>query len=280
MPRIERVSAYLRTLKSGSFWYASWREDGERIIRPTGLEHNPRQKDGGMKAAIEIGRSIRDERAAKKAAPAPTFREHAGRFYALEGSYLKRQRDKGKPLNSQWAASLQGMLDKHVLPKWGSTRLDTFNSVDVENWLADLPLSNQTRRHILYGCLRVPLREATRERIIAVNPLQEVEAPVKETRKRDILSMDELRLLFPPDWKALVKVWGHAKYAALFMAMATTGIREGEARALQWRHVLPERMARYRARRERGRHNRSAQEARADRGAARGGDSREDPHSA
>ena len=51
--------------------------------------------------------------------------------------------------------------------------------------------------------------------------------------------MDELRLLFPPDWKALVKVWGHPKYAALFMAMATTGIREGEARALQWRHVLP-----------------------------------------
>ena len=159
MPKIEQVSAYLRTLKAGSFWYASWHEGGERIIRPTGLEHNLRQKDGGRKAAIEIGRTLRDERAAKKAAPAPTFREYAGSFYALDGSYLKRQCDKGKPLNSQWAASLQGMLDKHVLPKWGSTRLDAFNSVDVENWLADLPLSNQTRADTP---VRVPTGAATR----------------------------------------------------------------------------------------------------------------------
>ncbi len=50
---------------------------------------------------------------------------------------------------------------------------------------------------------------------------------------------DELRLLFPPVWKELVTVWGQPKYAALFVTMATTGIREGEARALQWRHVLP-----------------------------------------
>jgi hypothetical protein len=34
-------------------------------------------------------------------------------------------------------------------------------------------------------------------------------------------------------------VWGQPKYAALFMTMATTGIREGKARVLQWQHVLP-----------------------------------------
>jgi integrase len=246
MPKIEQVSAYLRNLEKGRFWYASWHEHGERIVRPTGLEYNARKKDNGRAEAIEIGRKLRDERLAKQAAPAPTFRRYAKDFYALDGAYIKRQKDKGKPLNSKWAASLQGMLDKYVLPKWGETRLDAFNAVEVENWLADLKaegskatLSNQTRRHILYGCLRVPLREATRERVISVNPLQEVEPPVKQTRKRDIFSLDELRVLFPENWKALVAVWGQPKYAALFSTMARTGIREGEARALQWRHVLP-----------------------------------------
>ena len=233
------VSAYTRTLKDGVYWYASWHEDGKRVVRPTGIEENRKRRDGGRAEAVEAGRKLRDERQQQSAAPAPTFTEYAAHFYALDGSYLKRQRDKGKPLNAHWANTLQAMLDTYVLPVWGSTRLDSFNAVGVENWLADLPLSNQTRRHLLYGCLRVPLREAARERIIPVNPLQEVEPPIKQGRKRDIFSLDELRLLFPPDWKKLLEVWGHPKYAAVFITLATTGIREGEARALQWKHVLP-----------------------------------------
>ncbi|MGA2377780.1 MAG: site-specific integrase [Spirochaetia bacterium] len=243
MPHLKAVSAYTRKLKEGVYWYASWHEDGTRVVRPTGVTWNPRRRDGGRAEAIEAGRKLRDEREAGRRKPGegevPTFSKHAGGFYALDGAYLKRQADKGKRLNAHWANSLQAMIDKYVIPRWGETRLDSFNAVEVENWLVDLPLSSQTRRHLLYGCLRVPLREAARERIIALNPLELVEPPVKESRKRDILSMDELRLLFPSTWEALVAVWGQPKYAALFMTMATTGIREGEIRVLQWRHVLP-----------------------------------------
>jgi hypothetical protein len=73
MPKIESVSAYARSLGKGGFWYASWHEHGKRVIRPSGLEYNAKRKDGGKGAAIEIGHSIRDERAQKKDAPAPTF---------------------------------------------------------------------------------------------------------------------------------------------------------------------------------------------------------------
>ena len=243
MPHLKAVSAYTRTLREGRYWYASWHEDGTRVVRPTGVAWNPRRKDGGRAEAIDAGRKMRDEREAARWRPGGgevlTFAKYAGRFYALDGAYMKRQADKGKPLNTHWANALQSMIDKHVIPRWGETRLDSFNAVEVETWLADLALSNMTRRHLLYGCLRAPLREAARERIIAQNPLEHVEPPVKESRKRDIFSMDELRLLFPPVWKELVTVWGQPRYAALFLTMATTGIREGEARALQWRHVLP-----------------------------------------
>ncbi len=243
MPHLKAVSAYSRRLKEGQYWYASWREEGARVVRPTGVAWNPRRKDGGRAEAIDAGRKLRDERETARRKPSegevPTFAKYARGFYALDGAYLKRQADKGKRLNAHWANSLQSMIDKYVIPRWGGTRLDCFNAVEVETWLADLPLSSQTRRHILYGCLRVPLREAARKRIIALNPLEHVEPPVKESRKRDIFSMDELRLLFPTTWEALVSVWGQPKYAALFMTMATTGIRQGEVRALQWRHVLP-----------------------------------------
>jgi hypothetical protein len=100
MPKIESVSAYARSLGKGVFWYASWHEHGKRVIRPSGLEYNAKRKDGGKGAAIEIGHSIRDERAQKKDAPAPTFAKFAGRSYAPDGTYLKRQADKGKPLNA------------------------------------------------------------------------------------------------------------------------------------------------------------------------------------
>ena len=233
------VSAYLRKLKDGrAFWYASWYEDGKRVVRPTAEEYNAKRKNGGRDQAVEIGRRLRDEREADRQPEVPTLDKYAKGFYAPDSDYLKRQAQKKRSLNAHWAHSLQAMIDKYVLPEWGSSRLDSINPVDVETWLTGLELSNQTKRHMLYG-LRTILREATRARIILQNPLQETEAPVKDGRVRDIFSLDEYQLLFPSTREGLLSVWKYPKYAALFLTMATTRIREGEARALQWRHVLP-----------------------------------------
>lgn len=239
MPKIESVSAYTRTLRKGVFWYASWHENGQRVIRPTGLEYNPKRKDGGRDAAIEIGRSLRDERAAKKAAPAPTLEGYARDFYVWGVcNYIKRQHAKGRTFNRHYALENRGLLVNYVFPRFGKERLDAITRPVVERWLVDLTLSNATKNHMLYA-LRTILREAESEGLIARNPLEHVEPMAKQGRKRDIFSIPELRLLFPPAWPELVQVWGQPKYAALYATLATTGIREGEARALQWRHVLP-----------------------------------------
>jgi hypothetical protein len=64
---------------------------------------------------------LRDKREAAHKNPGegevPTFANYAGRFYALDGAYLKRQADKGKPLNTQWANALRSMIDKYVVPR-------------------------------------------------------------------------------------------------------------------------------------------------------------------
>ena len=211
-------------------------------MRPTGIAWNPRRQNKGRAVAIEAGRRLRDleaaEQGAAKLPEVPTLNEYAKGFYAPDLDYLKRQAQKKRSLNAHWAHSLQAMIDKYVLPRWGNTRLDAINTVEVETWLITLELSTQAKRHMPYG-LRTILRQATRARIILQNPLQETEAPVKDGRTRYIFSLDEYQLLFPSTREGLLSVWKYPKYAALFLTMATSGIREGEAQALELRHVLP-----------------------------------------
>ena len=160
-------------------------------------------------------------------------------FVAGRCSWLKRQEAKGRTVSAPWAKTKRQMLVNHVFPALGKTRLDRLTRPMIERWLVGLSLSNQTRNHMLY-VLKTVLAEAESERLISRNPLEHAEPLGKQARRRDVFSLEELRLLFPKPREGLLKVWDHPKYAAMFMTMATTGIREGEARALQWRHVLPE----------------------------------------
>jgi integrase len=170
----------------------------------------------------------------------PTLAKYAVDFYVWDRcTYIKRQHAKGKGFNKHWADEQRGLLENYVFPRFGETRLDAITLPAVERWIVDLPLSGQSKNHTLYA-VRTILREATADGIITRNPLEHVEPMAKNTRKRDVFSLDELRRLFPTDPEGLTRVWGQPKYAVLYLTMAATGVREGEARALQWRHVLPD----------------------------------------
>jgi len=152
---------------------------------------------------------------------------------------MKRQLAKGRGCSEEWTRSRRAMLDKHFIPRFRKTRLDALTRPMIERFLLGLPLSNQTRNHLQYA-MKTVLQEAEDEGIIARNPLDRAEPMRKQGRRRDAFTLAELGMLFPRTTKGLLKVWGSPKYAALFLTMAYTGIREGEARALCWQHVLPE----------------------------------------
>ncbi len=170
-----------------------------------------------------------------------TLAQFAADFFVPDRcSYLKRQAAKGRAVSEAWAQAKRQMLVNHVFPALGKCRLDALTRPMIERFLVDLDRSCQTRNHMLYT-LKTVLAEAEAEGLIARNPLEHAEPLGKrQARKRDVFSLEELAALFPQSRAGLLAVWGTRKYAALFMTMATTGIREGEARALQWRHVLPE----------------------------------------
>ena len=82
------------------------------------------------------------------------------------------------------------------------------------------------------------LREAERNSIIPFNYLATVEPLVSHGEQRGVFSQGELQRLFPEDYKQAVNIWGRLEYVSLFCVLATTGLRKGEVRALQWKHVI------------------------------------------
>lgn len=172
-------------------------------------------------------------------------------------AWIKRQHAKGKSFSEGVAKQRRSHLTMYILPAFGNRTLTSLNRIEIENWLIDLMkvepskeislqskksvskkiLSNQTKNHILYT-FRIILREAEREALIPYNCLATVESLGGSAKPRDIFTKDELSKLFPADLVQMEGIWGRKEYAFLFYLLSTTGMRVGEARALQWKHVI------------------------------------------
>jgi len=150
--------------------------------------------------------------------------------------WVKRQSARGISLTPLHVLNRRRTLLKHILPQFGKRYLDTLNPVEIDDWLIGLPLANQTKNHVLYT-LKTIVDEAEREGVIATNPMKKVGRLADSHRKRDIFTLSELSALFPTDAGKLLTIWQNEMWAALYLLLATTGIRPGEARALQWRNI-------------------------------------------
>ena len=203
-------------------------------------------KRSGRRRAVSTGRTTKGEAHAEAKR---LFAQGDGRAVRLEDfaesffkwgqcKWIKRQHAKGRPFSSTQARVRRAQLNSYILPAFGHRVLADITRPAIERWLLGLQLANQTKNHMLYT-FRIVLREAAAEGLLAVSPLETTEPFARNPRRRDILTLSELRKLFPARRPVLVKMWGGLEYAALFMVLASTGIRSGEARALAWESLLP-----------------------------------------
>jgi integrase len=158
--------------------------------------------------------------------------------------WIKRQHAKGKSFSESIAKQRRSHLTMYILPKFGNRILSSLNRIEIENWLIEIQkkdtkvqLSNQTKNHILYT-FRIVLREAEREALIPYNCLATVESLGGTSQQRDIFTKEELEKLFPNDITQMETIWGRREYAYIFLLLSTTGMRVGELRALQWKHII------------------------------------------
>lgn len=158
----------------------------------------------------------------------------------LTGSYIDP--DAGKIRVSDWALQWlaaqvhikpstrdrhQGILDRHIMPRWGGLRLSDVKHEDVQSWVNDLSATlspaSVAKVHRVFSLLMswaVPAR-------LWKNPAEGVNLPRSTTAEHRYLTHGQV--------SKLAEACG--PYGVVVTFLAYTGLRWGEMAALRVRHV-------------------------------------------
>ena len=116
----------------------------------------------------------------------------------------------------------QGIISKHVRPRWGRVRLADVTHAEVQRWLTRLDLAPASVRKV-HRVLSMVLAYAVKDGRLAVNPAAGVSLPrVREAEKR---------FLSHPQVHELADACGD-DYRLMVLFLAYTGLRWGEMAAL------------------------------------------------
>jgi hypothetical protein len=74
-----------------------------------------------------------------------------------------------QPHRGSTAQSVRSILDRHILPNFGSRPIATICPSEVQAWVAGLELAPSTV-HVMYGKLAAIFRAAVADRVIATSP--------------------------------------------------------------------------------------------------------------
>ena len=170
-----------------------------------------------------------------------TVGELAKYLFLPDGPWAQRQarRRDDRPLAQNTLYEHAMHVRKHIIPAVGGRRVAELDTQMVDDFLYSLDLSNRTRWNVA-STLQAILKEAVRRRIIKALPLFEL--PQKKSRKPNILTLEDLRKLFPRDRQVLQDVWAPSRggeppearlaIAACAATMFFGGLRPQEARAI------------------------------------------------
>lgn len=111
-----------------------------------------------------------------------TFAEFAQRY---EADYLP-----GRNLKPSTLLDYGGALRRHLVPWFGHLPLSRVEAADVDAYIAAQTAAGLSPRTISnhLGLLRVVFKVARRWRLVASNPLEEVEAPRPEHTEMQVLT--------------------------------------------------------------------------------------------
>jgi integrase len=213
--------------RDGTVWYVRVRDErGKRHAYTTGCTRKDEAEDY---AEMHYGSGKR----------APTLAVFvAERHFFERGAcfWLLRREAGGHEITDNTLKVYRHAL-LQILTAFGEKRLSEIRLHDLETWVLRLTCADSSKMGIL-GVLRILFKEAVREELLKEDPTKQIE-PLKVKRlERGVFTLAELAKLFPLDRVELFRIWGGQVYAVFALTMATAGLRNAEARALQWRHYL------------------------------------------
>lgn len=199
------------------------------------------RKDGRLVASISLGGGRRATRYAKTKAEARLRLAELQKLKAagaVEGSrltlgqYLARWLDDVRPnlAPATWRKH-ESICRTGLGPALGRRRLSDLSVADVRRYLASAPVGAQSARHHR-ATLRRALADAQRDGLVSRNVAALAEPPSLPSRERTVLTADQVR--------ALIDGTRDDRLRALWILLATTGLREAEALGLLWADLDPD----------------------------------------
>jgi integrase len=116
------------------------------------------------------------------------------------------------------------LFNRYIEPRWGSRRLGTVRTMEVEDWLHSLPLAPASKAKL--KCLMAVLyNNAIRHEWLTFNPISRVRTSQKRLQDREVLA--------PEEFQELVQQLS-VRDRAMVLLIGSTGLRRSEMIALTW----------------------------------------------
>ena len=123
------------------------------------------------------------------------------------------------------------MFEQHIRPEIGKRKLSTLKTYDIQAVISKMNekgLSTKTMKHAK-NVMNLALKKAEFEQIIAKNPVNLLEIPVKQAKPRKTLTTEELK-----DFMDTLK---NSRWIWSVRFLLITGLRRGELLALRWSDI-------------------------------------------
>lgn len=163
-------------------------------------------------------------------------------------SYRKKLEAFGKEYDDRYFRAMQGRLDNYIMPRFKDVPINMITTLEVENLYSRITscfngraLSGDTKNKVR-ECMKIIMQDAYVKKLIDVNPCDGSMRVKAHGKRRDILTLEELSLLFPEDKTKLFSIWFNDKchfaegsplmWATYFSIMMDTGFRPGEIAGL------------------------------------------------
>jgi integrase len=164
------------------------------------------------------------------------------------GTYMDPGRSKitVKAWTTQWLAAqthlkpstlarYRGIVDAHIVPRWGGTNLYQVSHADVQKWISSIGLAPATVRYV-HRVFSLLMELAVRDKRIPTNPATGVRLPRVAKPQKRFLTPEQVHALADAAAQYPIPEVG-GQYRALILTLAFCGLRWGEVAALRVKRV-------------------------------------------